>query len=150
MLGKLTRWLRMLGQDVEYSNSMEDSELLATAKDEGRILLTRDFELYQRAIGKGVEAFYLEGLTGEEKLAEVAKRYGLPLEIDMSESRCPKCNSLIQPISPGKVSDKVEKNTLEHYHEFWQCSKCQQVYWQGAHWVRISKSLSKARQILEK
>jgi len=150
MLGKLTRWLRMLGQDVEYSNSMEDSELLATAKDEGRILLTRDFELYQRAIGKGAEAFYLEGLTGEEKLAEVAKRYGLPLEIDMSESRCPKCNSLIKPISPEKVSDKVEKNTLEHYHEFWQCSKCQQVYWQGAHWTRISNSLCKAKEMLEK
>jgi len=150
MLGKLTRWLRMLGQDAEYSNSMEDSALLATAKDERRILLTRDFELYERAIGKGVETFYLEGLTGEEKLAEVAKRYGLPLEIVMSDSRCPKCNSLIQPISPEKASGKVEKNTLEHYHEFWQCSKCQQVYWQGAHWARISISLSKAKQMLEK
>lgn len=66
MLGKLTRWLRMLGQDVEYSNNMEDSELLVTAKREGRILLTRDFELYQRATGKNIEAFYLEGSTGEE------------------------------------------------------------------------------------
>jgi len=150
MLGKLTRWLRMLGQDVEYSNNMEDSELLAIAKEERRILLTRDSELYQRSTGKGVEAFYLEGLTGEEKLAEVAKRYGLPLEIDMSESRCPKCNSLIKPISPEEASDKVEKNTLEHYHEFWQCSKCQQVYWQGAHWTRISNSLCKAKEMLEK
>jgi uncharacterized protein with PIN domain len=140
----------MLGQDVEYSNRMEDSELLATAKDEKRILLTRDFELYQRAVGKGVEAFYLEGLTGEEKLAEVAKRYGLPLEIDMSESRCPKCNSLIHPISCERAADQVEKNTLEHYREFWQCSKCQQVYWQGAHWARIIKSLTEAKEMLTK
>ena len=48
MLGKLTRWLRMLGQDVEYSTKLSDDELLASAKAEGRILLTRDFELYQR------------------------------------------------------------------------------------------------------
>lgn len=47
MLGKLTRWLRMLGQDVEYSNNMEDSQLLTIAKEDDRTLLTRDFELYQ-------------------------------------------------------------------------------------------------------
>ncbi len=150
MLGKLTRWLRMLGQDVEYSNNMEDSILLMTAKREGRILLTRDFELYHRAIGKGIDAFYLEGLTGEEKLAELAKRYGIPLEIDMSSSRCPKCNSIVKPIFTEEAADKVEKSTFEHYHEFWQCSNCGQVYWQGAHWARIRKSLSAAKEMLGK
>jgi len=50
MLGKLTRWLRMLGQDVKYSVQLGDDELLAMAKKEHRVLLTRDFELYQRAI----------------------------------------------------------------------------------------------------
>ena len=48
MLGKLARWLRMMGHDVEYSNSMDDSELLTIARKEQRILLTRDFELYQQ------------------------------------------------------------------------------------------------------
>lgn len=150
MLGKLTRWLRMLGQDVEYSNNMEDSELLVTAKREGRILLTRDFELYQRATGKDVEAFYLEGSTGEEKLAEIAARFGVPLEVDMSSSRCPKCNSVVKPISKEDAAGKVEKTTLENYHDFWQCSKCGQVYWQGAHWVKIRKSLDTTKEMLEK
>jgi uncharacterized protein with PIN domain len=150
MLGKLTRWLRMLGQDVEYSNNAEDSKLLAVAKKENRILLTRDFELYQRALGKNVDAFYLEGATGEEKLAELAKRYGIPLEIDMSISRCPKCNSLVKPVPQEKLVETVEKNTFEHYKEFWQCSKCGQIYWQGAHWTRIKKSLETARKILQK
>ena len=150
MLGKLTRWLRMLGQDVEYSNNAEDSKLLAVAKKENRILLTRDFELYQRALGKNVDAFYLEGSTGEEKLAELAKRYGIPLEIDMSISRCPKCNSLVKPVPQEKLAETIEKNTFEHYNEFWQCSKCGQIYWQGAHWTRIKKSLETAREILKK
>ncbi len=150
MLGKLTRWLRMLGQDVEYSNNMEDTDLLAAAKKEDRILLTRDFELYQRALGKGVDAFYLEGATGEEKLAELAKRYGVPLEIDMSTSRCPKCNALVKPVPREKLAETVEKSTFEHYSEFWQCSKCGQIYWQGAHWTKIEKSLETAREILKK
>jgi len=150
MLGKLTRWLRMLGQDVEYSNNMEDSQLLAKAKREGRILLTRDFQLYQRAVGKDIEAFYLEGSTGEEKLAEIAYRFGVPLEIDMSSSRCPKCNSVVKPVSREDAVGKVEKTTLEHYQDFWQCPKCAQVYWQGAHWVKIRKSLLATRKMLEK
>lgn len=150
MLGKLTRWLRMLGQDVEYSNNMEDTDLLAAAKNENRILLTRDFELYQRALGKGIDAFYLEGSTGEEKLAELAKRYGVPLEIDMSTSRCPKCNSLVKPVPRESLAETVEKDTFEHYNEFWQCSKCGQIYWQGAHWTKIKKSLETAREIFQK
>jgi uncharacterized protein with PIN domain len=150
MLGKLTRWLRMLGQDVEYSNDAEDAELLAKAKSERRILLTRDFELYQRAIGRGLDAFYLEGVTGDEQLADLAERFGIPLEIDMSSSRCPKCNSFVRLISKEEAEKTVEKNTLEHYTDFWQCSNCGQVYWQGAHWTKIRKSLNAAREMLKK
>jgi len=68
MLGKLTRWLRMLGQDVTYSAQFEDEELIVTAKKEHRVLLTRDSELYQRAVAKGVDAFCVDGRTEPEKL----------------------------------------------------------------------------------
>jgi len=60
MLGKLTRWLRMLGLDVEYTGSMDDKELIQEAKKENRILLTRDVELYRQAVAKGAEAFLIE------------------------------------------------------------------------------------------
>lgn len=150
MLGKLTRWLRMLGQDVEYSNNMEDSQLLTIAKEDDKILLTRDFELYQRAVSRGITAFYFEGQTGEEKLAELAQRFNIPLKIDMASSRCPKCNSVVKPISMDEVAEKIEKNTLDHYKEFWQCPKCGQVYWQGAHWDKIRNTLRKANEIVEK
>ncbi len=93
MLGKLTRWLRMLGQDVLYSVEFDDSELLALAKEEERILLTKDFELYKRAVGRGLDAYYVEGKAESEILAEVAKRYNLALTVDMDKSHCPICNA---------------------------------------------------------
>ena len=96
MLGKLTRWLRMLGQDVTYSTQLDDAELLAVAEEEQRVLLTRDLELCQRATAKGVDAFYVEGRTEAEKLAELAGRFGFPLTIDLARSRCPKCNAIIR------------------------------------------------------
>ena len=150
MLGKLTRWLRMLGYNVKYSNKMDDSQLIAKAKREHRILLTRDLELYQQATAKGVQALYMEGKTEAERLAKLAQKFGINLEIDMAKSRCPKCNTRVKPIPKEKVEGKVEKTTFSYYNEFWQCPKCEQIYWQGAHWTRIRKTLENAKENLKK
>jgi uncharacterized protein with PIN domain len=150
MLGKLARWLRMLGQDVEYFNQLEDSELMAKAQEEHRVLLTRDLELYQRATAKHVEAFYVEGKTEAEKLAELAKRFGVPLHIDLQLSRCPKCNTQIKPVPKEELSGKVEEKTFRYYNEFWRCPNCGSIYWQGAHWGRIRATLKEAEENLKK
>jgi len=147
MLGKLTRWLRMLGQDVTYSTQLEDAELIAVAEKEHRVLLTRDSELYQRAIAKGIDSFYVEGRTEAEKLAELAERFDFPLAIDLARSRCPRCNAKIRLTPKEKLAGKVEKNTFIYYDEFWKCSKCGHVYWQGAHWKGISTTLEEAKKI---
>jgi uncharacterized protein with PIN domain len=147
MLGKLTRWLRMLGQDVKYSNQFEDEELIMTANKEHRVLLTRDMELYQRAVAKDIAAFYIEGQTEAEKLAELAKRFDFPLAIDLKRSRCPRCNTKIRPTPKEKLAGKVEKNTFTYYDEFWKCPKCGHIYWQGAHWEGIRATLEKAKKI---
>jgi uncharacterized protein with PIN domain len=147
MLGKLTRWLRMLGQDVKYSNQFEDAELIMTANKEHRILLTRDSELHQRAIAKGIDAFYVGGRTEAEKLAELAERFDFPLTIDLKRSRCPRCNTKIRLTPKEKLAGKVEKNTFTYYDEFWKCPKCGHIYWQGAHWNGIRATLKEANKI---
>jgi len=146
MLGKLTRWLRMLGQDVVYTGSMDDKELIQKTKKEHRILLTRDLELYQQATGKGAEAFLVEGKTEAEKLAKLAKRFGFKLKIDVKVSRCPKCNTRIKPVSKAYVINKIPQTTSSYYNEFWECPGCRQVYWRGAHWKKIEKTLIEARK----
>lgn len=150
MLGRVARWLRILGHDVKYSNSLDDVQLLTIARKERRILLTRDFELYQHSTARGVDSFYFEGLAQEERLAEIAKRFDISLEVDMAMSRCPKCNTKVKPISKEKVAGKVGKSTFDHYDEFWKCPKCGQIYWQGAHWTKIRKTLDVAQEALKK
>lgn len=145
MLGKLTRWLRLLGYDVEYANDMEDKKLMALAKKEKRILLTRDLALFQQANARGIDTFLVEGRTEIERLACMAGKYDFPLEIDVTVSRCPKCNTKIQSISKDSVAEKVEKATFTFYNEFWECPKCGQIYWQGAHWKRITTTLEEAK-----
>jgi len=146
MLGKLARWLRMLGQDVSYSVQFSDNELLVSAKAEGRVLVTKDFELYKRAIGRGLDAFFLEGTTESALLAQVSKRYGLTLEIDMDKSHCPACNTPLKPAQKEQIKNQLQPNTYRYYERFWRCPNCGQVYWQGAHWKQIQKTLEQARQ----
>ena len=147
MMGKLARWLRMLGQDVIYSVKFNDSELLELAKKEERVLLTKDFELYKRAIIRGLYAYYVEGKSESEHLAEVAKRYSLLLTIDMDKSHCPICNTKLTPTPKEKLQGELEKNTFTYYDKFWKCPNCRQIYWKGAHWKQINNTLTQARQL---
>jgi len=149
MLGKLARWLRMMGHDTQYSTKLNDAELLAVARSEKSVLLTRDLALYQQAAAKSIEAYYVEGNTEPERLAEMAARFGIPLEIDLEKSRCPKCNTKIAVVPKEEIADKVEKNTLLYYSEFWKCPYCGAFYWQGAHWTKIRATLEEAKEKLK-
>ncbi len=146
MLGKLTRWLRMLGQDVIYSTQLSDNQLLVFAKAEDRALLTRDFELYKHATSRCLEAFYVDADTEPDRLAQVSKRFGLQLNIDMDKSRCPVCNTKLQATDKESIRGQLEPNTYRYYDRFWRCPNCGQVYWQGAHWKQITNTLTHANQ----
>ncbi len=146
MLGSLARWLRMMGHDVEFPAILDDDKLMALSKKENRILLTRDLELYKRSAAHGINVFYVEGKIEAERLAALAKRFGIALEIDLRFSRCPRCNTMIQAVPKTKIAEKVEENTFTHYDEFWECPNCGKVYWQGAHWPKIRQTLEEARK----
>ena len=148
MLGKLTRWLRMLGHDAEYSGSLDDDELIDRAKTEKRILLTRDIKLCQRATTRGINAFLVDGDTGTRKLAQLSKRFDFKLEIDMAISRCPKCNASIESVPTEKVMDRIPKATILHHNKFWKCQSCGQIYWRGSHWKRIEETLREGKDLL--
>lgn len=145
MLGKLARWLCMLGQDAVYTTELSDSEQLEVAKKETRVLLTKDLELYKRAIARGIGAFYVEGKTESDRLAELAQRYSLTLAVDMEKSHCPICNAKLKS-TPKEQLSELKKNTLTYYDKFWKCPNCGQVYWQGAHWKQITNTLNEAKE----
>lgn len=139
MLGKLARWLRILGFDTLYFRDMNDEELIRIANERGSYLLTRDRELYLRASPKGVLIREME-LDGQ--LKEVAQvlslhRYDLP-------TRCPLCNTVLKRVEKDSVAGKVPAGTLEHYSEFYICPGCGKIYWHGSHWGGIVKRAEEA------
>ncbi len=152
MIGRLARWMRLIGCDVEYLNDVPDDELLKRAASENRILLTSDVALYRNAVTKGADAFLVSGKDQAEKLAKVAKRFDLSLKVNTNTSRCPTCGSSIKKVAKTAIKGKVLLTTFKVYNEFWMCKNqsCGKVYWQGSHWKKIDEVLTRANELLSK
>ena len=150
MLGKFTRWLRILGYDVEYRQNEIDNALISLAGEKGRILLTKDVELYRKTLKAGVDAFLLKSENEAENLAEMAKCYELELEFKPDTSRCPKCNMKLEIVPTEEVRKEAPSSILESQRQFWQCTnpKCRKVYWRGSHWKKIKEKIEEAKRLL--
>jgi uncharacterized protein with PIN domain len=137
----------MLGCDVKYSKA-SDSDLLEIAKNENRILLTRDTELFHRAKARGLNVFFVDGKNESEKLANISKHFNIKLEIDMSKSRCPLCGFSLKTVRKSYVLNKLPTETIKRHENFWKCTNCEKIYWQGGHWKNINETLTKAKKLL--
>jgi uncharacterized protein len=149
MLGGLARWLRILGQEVRYDSSAMDNDLLQMAKEGSMVLLTRDRELYQRAVAREIVSALILGETEEERLAQMATTFGVSLDVTMAKTKCPECGSDLKETSKNDVADKIPQESLKLYNEFWKCTNrnCGKVYWVGSHWKHIRQTLEEAKKL---
>src|SRR5215471_2949230 len=89
MVGKLARWLRVLGFDVAYSNTYEDDEIVRVAASENRIILTRDTGLAARKLDS--QCLFIESGDYKEQIRQVLSSFSLK---DFKVfSRCLECNA---------------------------------------------------------
>lgn len=138
MLGKLARWLRTLGCDVEYERHIEDDALIERALREDRIVLTRDTLLIRRRRLKG-RAFFIEsGLAGAQ-LKAVADRFKLSAAGFLT--RCLRCNALLERIEKDAVKVRVPPYVYQTHNEFSVCPECERIYWAGTHRERMSREI---------
>lgn len=148
MLGGLARWLRMLGYITEYDSKADDNSLLRISETPGTVLLTRDEELHNRALGKKIQSVLVLGNNEEARLVQLARSLGISLEIEMSATRCPECGSELHEIGKKEASSAVPAKSLELYDRFWRCNgaECGKTYWVGSHWKQIRHTLEEARK----
>ena len=149
MLGGLARWLRMLGYIAEYDSKADDNSLLRISESPEIVLLTRDEELYERALSKKIHSVLVLGATEESRLGQLARTLGISLEIDMAQTRCPECGSELHEISKMEASGTVPAKSIELYDRFWKCTnvECGKTYWVGSHWKQIRHTLEEARKL---
>lgn len=152
MLGGLARWLRILGYEARYDANAKDNDLLRVASEEKMVLLTRDEELYHRAIARKISSGLVVGETEEERLVQMAITFGVQLDADMVETKCPECGTRLTEKSKNDIITDVPKASLKLYEQFWKCSNqnCGKVYWVGSHWKLIRQTLKEAKKLARK
>lgn len=128
MLGRLAKWLRLMGYDTAYDNVAADPELARRARAEGRVLLTRDRELASR---RGLHTLLIQSEVLEEQVQEVQAALGPPP--DPALSRCAVCNTELESIAPADVASRVPPYVLRTQSDFRRCPGCGRVYWPGTH-----------------
>lgn len=138
-LGRLARYLRLLGFDSSYGDDRSDDELLELSRNENRVLLTRDVGLLERAAL--VHGGYVHETDPRRQLREVLDRYRLQERI-APLTRCARCNGLIGPVTPAAARGRVPVGVLREQRRFSRCHDCGQVYWPGGHVDRLRARLA--------
>ncbi len=133
-LGKLARWLRLLGFDTLYRNDYSDTELTRISVEEKRILLTRDRFLLRRKII--THAYWVRAHDPDEQIAEVLKRFDLSAQV-VPFKRCLECNGPIRDVEKSDIADQLKPLTRRYYSRFYRCETCGKVYWRGPHYEKM-------------
>lgn len=137
-LGRLAKWLRILGYDTIYFSQENTSSLIIQALRQERIILTRNHRLSKAS---GIKIVLLTQERIKEQLLEVLKELKISLDEELMFSRCILCNEQLLEIKKEEVKNKVPEYVFKTQDEFVTCSSCKRIYWQGTHWGNVRRYL---------
>src|ERR671911_1904349 len=148
MLGSIARKLRIFGFDTIYLARAHDDEILKIGIEQDRVILTADKELFKRIVKAGARGVLVSGGASElEDLVHILTKNGITsVGMNGIGSRCSICNGPLEE----RTSDQVKKNdgdddgvvvvpdkVIECHNQFFQCTACGKIYWEGGHLKRI-------------
>jgi uncharacterized protein with PIN domain len=137
MLGRLAKWMRLLGFDTSYYRNTNGKTIIYHSKKEDRTILTRAKDL----IEKHDDAILIESENLIEQLKQIAKS----LKIKSPFSRCPVCNIETEKAAKETVKNDVPAYIFEIHDDFKKCPGCGRVFWQGTHYKEIVKVINEIR-----
>jgi len=137
-LGRLAKWLRILGYDAAYFKEHNSGSLIIQALREERIILTRNQHLPQ---SKGIRIIFIQNERIKEQIAETMSVLNIKPQPEMMFTRCIICNEELVDIEKEKIKDKVPEYVYKTQEGFITCPKCNRIYWQGTHWGNVTKTL---------
>jgi uncharacterized protein with PIN domain len=152
MVGKLARWLRIIGLDVASAGRVDDNDLVRRALEEDRILLTRHGRLLDQ-----ITANDLKPRRGElkwivvksahylEQIEQVLQETGTEIDEEKLFTRCLVCNSPLDAASKEEVAGEVPEFTYSIQENYVRCRNCNKVFWRGTHTDRILAKLKRFR-----
>jgi hypothetical protein len=142
MLGKLSKWLRILGVDTLYYRKQGIDTLLFLAIKENRHILTRKTSLNDRDDLKD-RLFFIKDNNSMNQLKEVIEHYNLQINPDNIFTRCLICNQKLKGISPELAQGMVPDYVAGTEKSFSICPQCKRIFWKGTHFENIQQKIKK-------
>jgi uncharacterized protein with PIN domain len=132
-LGKLAKWLRILGFDTSYEADLPNHHARELA-DSRRIFLTRTQK--KRDQTSAPNLIFIKSDHFLEQLREVIQKLALVQKDIRPFSRCLQCNSAIEMVDKDAVRNAVPDYVWETHSTFRKCRTCHKIYWPGSHTKR--------------
>ncbi|NMM47403.1 Mut7-C RNAse domain-containing protein [Marinigracilibium pacificum] len=134
-LGKLAKYLRMLGFDTLYKNNFKDEEIRNIASHENRFVLTRDKLLKNTP---DPNYYFVRSIKKHNQLIEIVNLLDLRKYFNPF-TRCMTCNEELIRIEKDLIINKIDEGIAQHFNEFYLCKECDKVFWKGTHFMRMEK-----------
>jgi len=139
MLGRLAKWLRVLGCDVIYGPHLSGYGLIRAARAEQRLILTRDRRLKQK---QPPPFIFIESDHYGDQLQQVVRACAIEFAGRLF-SRCIECNTPLQSKPRETVEPLVPPYVFATQESFSWCSRCRRVYWPATHQQKMLDELRK-------
>jgi uncharacterized protein with PIN domain len=141
-VGKLARWLRLMGYDTRFFDGGDDSELVAIARNEGRVILSRDTQIMKRRLitSGRIKAVLILSDQPREQIRQVIATLGLDSRF-RPFTICLECNRPLVERNKDEVKELVPPYVFKTQEQFMQCPNCRRIYWRGTHWRAMTKKL---------
>lgn len=142
-LGKLSKWLRLLGFDTRYEPELSEKRFIETLEKD-RILLTRTQRIRKQFASRRL--IFIESDHLEQQLSQIFGELGLKASQTRPFSRCLKCNAPIVAVEKSALGGRVPDYVFESHDHFKTCPACHRIYWPGSH---TRRSFVKIQQLLD-
>ncbi|MFC2013118.1 Mut7-C RNAse domain-containing protein [Chloroflexota bacterium] len=146
-VGKLAKWLRLMGYDTRLFGEGDDSHMVAIAVKEDRVLLTRDAEIMKRRVvscGR-LMAVLIKTEEPEQQIRQVIKSLNLDWRL-RSFALCLECNRSLVAKNKAEVMDLVPPYVFETQDQYMECPHCHRIYWRGTHWQAMTRKIAELFQ----
>ena len=142
-VGKLAKWLRMIGYDSKFFTGSDDTEMVNAAIAENRILLTRDTRIMDRKVVANGQLKIV--LIASDRLRDQIRQIVSSLKLTKTGlhpfTLCLECNQSLVKKNIEDIKDRLPPYVYQTQQQFVECPICHRIYWRGTHWQSMIQKI---------
>jgi uncharacterized protein with PIN domain len=143
-VGKLAKWLRIMGYDALLFSGDDDGKMVKMALAQNRVILTKDSQIMKRRLVTSgrLKAVLIKDDDVKVQLQQVVKALNLDYKFEPF-SICLECNQRLQEKDKDEVRELVPPYVYKTQSLYMECPSCHRLYWRGTHWQAMTRELEK-------